>query len=61
LSEYLEEIPEKYHNRIVIHTHHKLAMNYPLKGYSLDQAPPQKRGKTYFSTHFLPNQKTSSP
>lgn len=32
LSEYLEAIPSQYHNRIVIHSHHKLALKYQLKG-----------------------------
>lgn len=32
LQEYLEKIPSQFHNRIIIHSHHKLALKYNLKG-----------------------------
>lgn len=32
LVEYIELIPSEYHNRIVIHTHHKLVKKFNLKG-----------------------------
>lgn len=32
LAEYLNLIPAEYHNRIVIHSHHKLAKKFKLKG-----------------------------
>lgn len=32
MIQYLNEIPEQYHNRIIIHSHHKLAFRYNLKG-----------------------------
>lgn len=32
LKEYLQSIPKEYHNRIVIHSHHKLALKFNLQG-----------------------------
>lgn len=32
MIEYLNEIPKQYHNRIIIHSHHKLALKYNLHG-----------------------------
>ena len=32
MEEYLDQIPEKYHNKIVIHSFHDLAKKYDLKG-----------------------------
>ena len=28
LEEYIKEIPEHFHNRIIIHSHHRLALKY---------------------------------
>ena len=35
MKSYLEKIPKKYHNKIVIHSHHKLALKYNLQGIHL--------------------------
>jgi thiamine-phosphate pyrophosphorylase len=32
LAEYIEKIPEHFHNRIIIHSHHNLFFKYNLKG-----------------------------
>ncbi len=32
MKQYLDEIPKQYHNRIIIHSHHKLVLSYNLKG-----------------------------
>jgi thiamine-phosphate pyrophosphorylase len=32
MKQYLDEIPKQYHNRIIIHSHHKLILKYNLKG-----------------------------
>lgn len=32
LKEYIESIPKEYHSRIIIHSHHHLALKYKLKG-----------------------------
>lgn len=38
LAEYIREIPVHFHNRIVIHSHHKLALKFKLKGIHLSRA-----------------------
>jgi len=35
MREYLNDIPAHFHNRIVIHSHHKLALKYNLRGIHL--------------------------
>ena len=35
LSEYIREIPVHFHNRIIIHSHHSLALKFRLKGIHL--------------------------
>ena len=37
LAEYLREIPAHFHNRIVIHSHHNLALKFDLKGIHLSR------------------------
>jgi thiamine-phosphate pyrophosphorylase len=37
MTEYLKEIPAHFHNRIVIHSHHKLALKFTLKGIHLSR------------------------
>ena len=44
LIEYLELIPSEYHNRIVIHSHHKLAKKFNLKGVHFSKV---HRDKSY--------------
>jgi thiamine-phosphate pyrophosphorylase len=44
LRSYLDKIPHEFHNRIVIHSHHKLALKYNLKGIHLTS----KHRKTNF-------------
>ena len=39
LKEFLNEIPKHFHNRIVIHSHHKLALKYDLKGIHMTSTP----------------------
>lgn len=47
LETYIKEIPEHFHNRIVIHSHHKLALKYNLKGIHLTSTHLSKKWK-YF-------------
>jgi thiamine-phosphate pyrophosphorylase len=42
MTEYLKEIPTHFHNRIVIHSHHKLALKYKLKGIHLSKTHMSK-------------------
>jgi thiamine-phosphate pyrophosphorylase len=37
MAEYIREIPAHFHNRIVIHSHHKLALRFTLKGIHLSR------------------------
>src|SRR4051812_24869362 len=37
MSEYLSEIPAHFHNRIVLHSHHRLALTFNLKGIHLSR------------------------
>lgn len=43
LRTFIEEIPEKYHKRIVIHTHHELAMKYNLKGIYISRSHRKRK------------------
>jgi thiamine-phosphate pyrophosphorylase len=38
MAEYLKAIPDHFHNRIVVHSHHKLALRFNLKGIHLSRA-----------------------
>ena len=38
LHDFIVEIPEKYHKRLVIHTHHELALKFNLKGIYISSA-----------------------
>lgn len=53
LSEYLDLIPKKYHNRIVLHTHHKLAKKYKLKGVHITRAHRKKKYSSNFKLRLL--------
>tara|TARA_B110000285_G_scaffold107507_1_gene122189 strand:- start:206 stop:850 length:645 start_codon:yes stop_codon:yes gene_type:complete len=46
LVEYLELIPSKYHDRIVIHSHHKLAKKFNLKGVHFSKVHRDKKYNT---------------
>ena len=37
MAEYIKEIPTHFHNRIVIHSHHNLALKFTLKGIHLSK------------------------
>jgi thiamine-phosphate pyrophosphorylase len=46
LVEYLELIPSEYHDRIVIHSHHKLAKKFNLKGVHFSKVHRDKNYNT---------------
>ena len=48
LRTYLEAIPSKYHNRIVIHTHHELALKFDLKGIYISRSHKKNKFKLWF-------------
>jgi thiamine-phosphate pyrophosphorylase len=37
LTEYIQEIPVIYHDRLVVHAHYQLALQFPLKGIHLTE------------------------
>jgi len=53
LRKYLEEIPRKYHNRIIIHTHHELALKYDLKGIYISRSHKKRKVKLWFWAKWL--------
>src|SRR4051812_19891912 len=53
LKNYLEEIPVKYHNRIVIHSHHELALKYNLKGIYISSSHKKRKIRTWFWEKWL--------
>lgn len=38
MQTYIEQIPAHFHDRIVLHSHHRLALTYPLRGIHLTRA-----------------------
>jgi thiamine-phosphate pyrophosphorylase len=48
MREYIKEIPEHFHNRIVIHSHHDLALKFQLKGIHLSRPHLERNWKHWF-------------
>lgn len=53
LKNYLEAIPEKYHNRIIIHTHHELALKFNLKGVYVSRSHKKSKFRLWFWKKWL--------
>lgn len=53
LDEYINEIPAHFHNRIVIHSHHKLALKYNLKGFHFTDTHLKKKFKLWWNTKLI--------
>lgn len=53
LEEYIKAIPAHFHNRIVIHSHHKLALKYNLKGFHFTSTHLKKRLKLWWNTKMI--------
>src|ERR1035437_4016923 len=47
MKEYIKAIPQHFHNRIIIHSHHNLARNYNLKGIHLTKSHKKHKFKTW--------------
>lgn len=45
LKEYIEAIPKEFHSRIIIHSHHHLALKYKLKGIHFTRTHLKKKMK----------------
>lgn len=53
LDEYLDQIPKHFHNRIIIHSHHKLALKYDLKGIHFTSTHLKKTFRLWLNTKFI--------
>lgn len=49
----IEAVPEHFHNRIVIHSHHKLASKYNLRGVHLTAVHRRRKFSTWFRLRML--------
>lgn len=49
MRDYIEEIPDYFHNRIIIHSHHILAAKYNLKGIHFTSTHLSKKWKYFFT------------
>ncbi|MBI4930053.1 MAG: thiamine phosphate synthase [Bacteroidetes bacterium] len=47
LKNFIAEIPEKYHERIVIHTHHELVIKFNLKGIYISRSHKKRKYRTW--------------
>lgn len=48
MKDYIKEIPSHFHHRIVIHSHHDLALKFTLKGIHLGRIHLSKKWKYWF-------------
>jgi thiamine-phosphate pyrophosphorylase len=53
LDEYIKEIPAHFHNRIIIHSHHKLALKYELKGFHFTSTHLKQKFKLWWNTKMI--------
>ncbi len=53
LNEYIKEIPAHFHNRIIIHSHHKLALKYDLKGFHFTSTHLKHNYKLWWNTRMI--------
>jgi thiamine-phosphate pyrophosphorylase len=53
MTEYLDKIPARFHNRIVIHSHHMLALKYNLKGIHLTRTHLQKKIRLWINLRLI--------
>jgi thiamine-phosphate pyrophosphorylase len=49
MSDYIRQIPAHFHNRIVIHSHHKLALKFRLRGIHLSRAHLSDNWRYWFT------------
>lgn len=53
MRQYIESIPPHFHNRIVIHSHHNLLKNFPLKGIHLTRQHLKRKFYSALRVRFL--------
>lgn len=52
LEEYIDSIPKQFHNRIIIHSHHRLALKYKLKGIHISKNHRKKSVQLFFKLFY---------
>src|ERR1035437_9133261 len=53
MTRLIRNIPEKFHNRIVIHSHHNLMLKFNLKGIHLTKKHKKRKLTTWFMLKLL--------
>jgi len=53
IKAFISQIPEQYHSRIVLHSHHKLARKFNLKGIHHTKTHRKKKLKTWITTRLV--------
>ncbi|MFO0322389.1 MAG: thiamine phosphate synthase [Bacteroidota bacterium] len=53
LEDYIKHIPVHFHNRLVIHSHHKLALKYNLKGFHFTETHLKRGFKLWWNTKWI--------
>lgn len=53
MTRYIEAIPRAFHNRIVIHSHHKLARKFSLMGVHMTKSHKKKKFRTWYNMRLL--------
>ncbi len=52
-SDYIQSIPEQFRDRIIIHSHHELAIKYNLKGVHITRSHKHRLIRTWLKLRFL--------
>lgn len=53
LDDYINQIPAHFHNRLIIHSHHRLALKYDLKGFHFTSTHLKKKLSLWVNTKFI--------
>lgn len=53
LDAYINQIPAHFHNRLIIHSHHKLALKYNLKGFHFTSTHLKRKFKLWLNTKLI--------
>lgn len=53
LDAFIAEIPKHFHNRIIIHSHHRLALKYNLKGIHFTSTHLKRRFQFWFNSKLI--------
>lgn len=53
LEEYLNSLPSRYHSKVILHTHHRLAKKFKVKGIHLGHKHRKKKYNSNFKIRLL--------